>query len=105
MPNITWKIPARIPANRNPSNDPIVEIPERTIAVNPAAGPLTLNGDLLILPTTIPPMIPEIIPENSGAPEAKAIPRHKGTDIKKTTRPDNISDFKYACNFCIFILN
>ena len=25
MPNITWKIPARIPANRNPSNDPIVE--------------------------------------------------------------------------------
>jgi hypothetical protein len=26
----------------------------------------------------MPPTIPEMIPENNGAPEAKAIPRHKG---------------------------
>jgi hypothetical protein len=39
-------------------------------------------------------MIPEII----GAPEAKAIPKHKGSATKKTTRPAGKSyfnDFKY----------
>ena len=54
------------------------------IAVRPAAGPLTLKCDLLIKPTTIPPMIPEIRPEYNGAPDAKEIPRQRGKATKKT---------------------
>jgi len=33
-----------------------------------------------------------MIPENNGAPEAKAIPRHKGNATKKTTSHDAKSD-------------
>lgn len=54
------------------------------IAVRPAAGPLTLKGDRLIAETTMPPIIPEIIPDKIGAPEASEIPRHKGSATKKT---------------------
>jgi hypothetical protein len=60
----------------------------KTIAVKPAAGPVTLNAELLKNPTKIPPITPETIPANNGAPEAKAIPKHKGKATKKTTRPD-----------------
>jgi hypothetical protein len=59
----------------------------RTIAVKPAAGPVTLKAELLKKPTKIPPITPETIPENNGAPEAKAIPKHKGNATKKTTNP------------------
>ena len=52
---------------------------------SPAAGPLTLVFDPLKKPTTIPPMIPEIIPLIKGAPEARAIPRHRGRATKKVT--------------------
>lgn len=48
-----------------------------TTAANPAAGPLTLVWELLMEPTTIPPIIPAITPESSGAPLAKATPKHK----------------------------
>ena len=58
----------------------------KTITAKPAAGPLTPNGDPLINPTTIPPTIPAIIPENNGAPDANAIPKHKGTATKKTIK-------------------
>ena len=54
------------------------------MAVRPAAGPLTLKCDLLIRPTTIPPMMPDIKPEYSGAPDAKEIPRQRGNATKKT---------------------
>ena len=54
------------------------------IAVNPAAGPLTLNADLLIRETTNPPSIPANNPEYNGALEANDIPRHKGRATKKT---------------------
>ena len=37
---------------------------------------------------TIPPTIPAIIPDNGGAPEANAIPKHKGSATKNTTIPD-----------------
>ncbi len=57
----------------------------RTIADNPAAGPLTPMCDPLKEPTTIPPTIPAISPENKGAPLAKAIPKHKGNATKNTT--------------------
>jgi hypothetical protein len=33
----------------------------------------------------IPPTIPAMIPEKSGAPDARAIPRHSGTATKNTT--------------------
>jgi hypothetical protein len=59
-----------------------------TIAVRPAAGPVTLSEELLRNPTTIPPTTPETIPENKGAPDAKAIPKHKGKATKKTTKPE-----------------
>jgi hypothetical protein len=62
-----------------------------TIEVNPAAGPLTLNDDPLNDPTTIPPIIPAIKPENKGAPDAKAIPKHKGKATRKTTTEDGKS--------------
>ncbi len=60
-------------------------MPAKTTADKPAAGPLTLVCDWLKKPTTIPPIIPEIIPDNKGAPLAKATPKHKGSATKKTT--------------------
>jgi hypothetical protein len=36
-------------------------------------------------------MIPEIIPEKNGAPDANAMPRHKGMATKKTTIPEGKS--------------
>jgi len=54
------------------------------IAVRPAAGPLTLNSDLLNSETMIPPIIPEIIPEETGAPDAREIPKQSGSATKNT---------------------
>ena len=70
-------------------------MPFKTITVKPAAGPVTLNADPLIKATIIPPIIPEIIPENKGAPDAKAIPKHKGRATKKTTKPAGKSSLRY----------
>jgi hypothetical protein len=39
----------------------------------------------------MPPTIPAIMPENKGAPDASAMPRHSGTATRKTTRPPLIS--------------
>src|SRR5688500_16262266 len=64
---------------------------EMSTDVRAAAGPLTLVCDLLKIPATIPPIIPLIKPENAGAPEAIAIPIHKGTATRKTTSPDKAS--------------
>ena len=88
IPRIIWMIPAIITAHRNNSNTPIFVTALNIIAVKPAAGPLTLKFDLLNEPITIPPTIPEIKPENNGAPEASA--------IKNTTNPDDKSDFKFV---------
>ena len=96
IPRIIWMIPAIITAHRNNSNTPIFVTALNIIAVKPAAGPLTLKFDLLNEPITIPPTIPEIKPENNGAPEASAIPKHKGSAIKNTTNPDDKSDFKFV---------
>ena len=35
-----------------------------------------------------PPTIPAMTPENAEAPDAKAIPKHKGIATKKTTKPE-----------------
>jgi hypothetical protein len=64
------------------------------MAARPAAGPLTPVWEPLSAPTTMPPTIPAIKPENSGAPLAKAIPRHKGKATKNTTTLDGKSLLK-----------
>lgn len=81
-------IPAIIPAQRNNSKAPRSVIATKTMAVRPAAGPETDMLELLRNPTTMPPTIPEITPDNGGAPDAKAIPRHNGNATRKTTRPE-----------------
>ena len=65
-----------------------------TNAARPAAGPLTLSGELLSAPMTMPPIMPEMIPLKNGAPDAREMPRQSGKATKKTTRPDGRSDFK-----------
>lgn len=74
-------------ATRKASNEPSVVIDTKIMETNPAAGPLTLSGELLSEPTTIPPSIPAIIPLKRGAPPASAIPKHKGNATKNTTMP------------------
>jgi cell envelope opacity-associated protein A len=65
-----------------------------TIAAKPAAGPETPMEDPEKIPTITPPIIPAINPEKTGASDAKAIPKHKGTATKKTTRPAGKSCFQ-----------
>ncbi|GGI60068.1 hypothetical protein GCM10011446_15630 [Acinetobacter vivianii] len=48
----------------------------------------------------MPPTIPAIMPEIMGAPEAKAIPRHKGKATRKTTTPERRS-FKWNLFFSV----
>ena len=87
-PKTNWIIPAIIPAQRNSSKAPRSVIAFKTIAVRPAAGPETEIFELLMVPITKPPTIPAITPDNGGAPDAQAIPRHKGSATKNTTRPE-----------------
>src|SRR5436853_93373 len=78
-------MPAITTDNKNASYDGILPIAVTTMAVKPAAGPLTLSCEPLKLPITIPPTIPAIKPEKRGAPEPNAIPRHRGNATKNTT--------------------
>ena len=55
----------------------------KTITANPAAGPLTPSGESLAMPTTMPPIIPAIMPANKGVSEANAISRPAGLLQKK----------------------
>ncbi len=70
--------PASTTAIKNASYEFSFKIAAATIDVKPAAGPLTLSGDPLKNPTTIPPTTPAMIPEKRGAVEPKAIPRQSG---------------------------
>ena len=88
-------MPASTTESKKTSYEPSDPMALKTITVSPAAGPDTLNCEPLANATIIPPTIPEIIPENSGAPDAKAIPKHKGKATKNTTRPAGKSFFKY----------
>lgn len=83
------------------SNEPRVAIEASTTAASPAAGPLTLVWDWLIKPTTMPPTMPAIIPDISGASEAKAMPRHSGKATRNTTTLAGKSYFR----FCRFIIS
>ena len=93
-PKATCRPPAISTASRNASNEPSEVICASTTAASPAAGPLTLTWEPLRMPTTMPPMTPEIRPERSGAPEASAIPRQSGSATRNTTRPATMSRAK-----------
>ena len=95
-PSNNWIAPAITTDSRKILNAPKSEIAANTMAVSPAAGPLTLRLELLSAPITIPPTIPAISPEKNGAPEASAMPKHKGTATKKTTILEGMSCFKFA---------
>jgi hypothetical protein len=90
-PRIICKIPANTTDVRNISKAPRSEIAFSTITVKPAAGPDTAVWEPEREPITIPPTTPAIIPENKGAPEDNAIPKHRGSATKKTTNPEGKS--------------
>ena len=102
-PSAIWSKPAIRRAIRNVSMDPKDVMEFRTITAKPAAGPLTPNAEPLNDPTTIPPTIPAMIPENRGAPEASAIPRHNGTATKNTTILAGTSYLAFLNNFLMFL--
>ena len=87
IPRQIWISPANNRASKKASNVPRSLICRATIAVNPAAGPLTLVCEPLKSPITIPPIIPDKIPAKGGASEARAIPRQRGSATRKTTVP------------------
>lgn len=87
IPKRIWKTPAKTTAIKKDSKDPSIASCPATTAVRPAAGPLTLVCEPLKTPTIIPPTIPETNPEKRGAPEARAMPKQRGTATKNTTRP------------------
>ena len=60
--------------------------------------------ELLKEPTTKPPIIPAITPDNRGAPLARATPRHKGRATKNTTILEGKSFFNLE-NIMVEILN
>ena len=101
-------MPAMTTANRKVSNGMVSSV-VRIITARPAAGPLTPCEDLLIAPTSVPPTIPAIRPENRGAPLANAMPRQSGKATKSTTMLDGksrLNDEKTdAFCFIIFYLN
>lgn len=82
-PNSICSIPANNKAETNISNEPRDATEARIVAVSPAAGPLTLSVEPLNKVTTNPPIIPDNIPANKGALQAKAIPKQSGSATKK----------------------
>ena len=56
-----------------------------TTNVKLAAGPDTLNCEPLNCPTTMPPIMPAIIPEKIGVPDANAMPTQSGSATSSTT--------------------
>jgi hypothetical protein len=75
-----------------------------TTNVKLAAGPETLKCDPLNCPTTIPPMIPAIMPEKIGVPDASAMPTQSGSATSSTTMdaerllPRCVYNFFMYCN-------
>ena len=59
IPKISWIIPPKTTATKKFSNPPRLVMADKTMAANPAAGPLTPICDPLMEPTTIPPIIPQ----------------------------------------------
>ena len=86
-PNKSCRQPASITASEKTAKPPRDSIPLETMTLKPAAGPEILSTEPLSAPITIPPVIPAIKPDDKGAPEARAIPKHNGNATKNTTRP------------------
>src|ERR671921_388687 len=84
-PSTNCKAPQITTENRKASNEGIFRMAAATMAVRPAAGPLTLSCEPLSEPTTSPPTKPAIRPLNKGALEARAMPKQSGNATKKTT--------------------
>src|ERR1700730_2272419 len=84
MPKRICNNPATATDKKKTSIAPNCVMAAAQIAVSPAAGPLTLNSDLLINETTIPPIIPAKSPEYTGALEANEMPKQSGRATKKT---------------------
>ena len=78
--------PAITTARRKDSKVGSFKIAAATMAVKPAAGPLTLSGDPLMNPIAIPPTTPAMIPENKGTLDPNAMPKHRGSATKNTTK-------------------
>ena len=78
-------MPAITTANKKASNEGSKASEPATIAVSPAAGPLTLKCDRLASPTTMPPTTPAMMPLNNGALDANATPKQRGRATRKTT--------------------
>ncbi len=73
-----------------------------TTKVKLAAGPETLNCDPLNCPTTTPPIIPAIIPEKMGVPDANAMPTHSGSATSRTTMDAERLSPRCVYNFFIY---
>src|SRR6218665_2085040 len=86
--------PAMATLHRKASKLPNRAMESNAMEVSPAAGPLTLVWEPLIYPTTKPPTTPAMTPDKSGAPEAKAIPKHKGKVTRNTTIAERKSVLK-----------
>jgi hypothetical protein len=60
--------------------------------MRPAAGPLIVRPEPPSQDTIKPPTIAVVNPATGGNPLALAMPRHRGKAIKKTRKPDLISE-------------
>src|SRR5687767_11627024 len=96
-------IPQTTTAARKVSKEANEMMAAATMVLRPAAGPLTLNCEPLKLATIIPPTIPLIIPENGGAPDARAIPKHSGRATRNTTIEEGKS-YRNAPAYCFTLL-
>ena len=103
-PSTSCIIPAISPAQRNNSNAPSSVMADNTMAANPAAGPDTEMLEFEMEPITIPPIIPAIIPDSGGAPDANAIPKHSGSATKNTTTPEGKFSFTPPNIFFAFFI-
>ena len=59
--------------------------------------------EVLREPMTMPPTMPANTPDNGGAPEASAMPRHNGRATRKTTSPEaklDLNRLPKGCFFC-----
>jgi hypothetical protein len=74
---------------------PIATIAPEQIVINPAAGPLIVNGETFKNETK-PPIIAVKTPIEAGNPLAFAIPKLRGSASRKTKKPDMKSDLKCA---------
>jgi hypothetical protein len=92
-------MPAKKTVKKNKSRLPSAIFAETENPINPAAGPVILTLDLLIIPTTTPPIIPDNNPDEAGKPEDKAMPIHIGIETREIRNPERISLVNISAKF------